>query len=241
MAALPRLHVEAPRLAAEVTVVLDAGRTHYLARVLRLGVGDAVLLFNGEDGEWRARLLALGRRRAELLVEERLRAPRPEPGPTLWFAPPRRVRLEWLVEKAVELGAARLCPVITGRSVVRLPRSDRLRSLAVEAAEQCRRLTVPEIAPARALAERLAAEDPPLLLFGDEAGEGRPLAEVLDGRPEPVFLVGPEGGFTPAERAMLRAHPAVLAVGLGPSILRTETAALYMLAVWRALREVARR
>ena len=238
MAALPRLHVEDPRLAAEVTVVLDADRTHYLGRVLRLAAGDAVSLFNAEDGEWRARILSLDRRRARLLVEEPLRPPRPEPGPTLWFAPPRRVRLEWLVEKAVELGVARLCPVLTARSVARPRRADRLHAIAVEAAEQCRRLTVPPITEARTLETALAEEAPFPLLFADEAGGGRPLLEALDAAPEPAMLVGPEGGFTPEERAMLRAHPGVTPVGLGATVLRTETAALYMLAAWRARREV---
>ncbi len=237
MAVVPRLHLEDPPLRAAVTVSLDAARSHYLSRVLRLAAGDAVALFNAEDGEWRARVVALDRRGVRLAVEDRLRPPCAEPGPSLWFAPPRRTRLEWLVEKAVELGVGGFRPVITERTVARLQRPERLRAIAVEAAEQCGRLTVPEFAPTRPLARALVEEAPAALLFADEAGDGRPLLKALDGEgPEPAFLVGPEGGFTPAERAMLRARTTVRPVSLGPRILRSETAALYMLACWGAVR-----
>ncbi len=239
MAVAPRLHLDDPRLQPGVTVSLDAARAHYLARVLRLGIGDTVILFNARDGEWRARITGCERRAAQLRVEDLLRPPQAEPGPSLWFAPPRRTRLEWLVEKAVELGVTRLCPVITARTVARLQRPERLRSIAVEAAEQCRRMSLPEIAPARELGAVLAEERVPALLFADEGGAGRPLLTALQTHPGAAFLVGPEGGFTAAERAMLRARPEVVPVGLGPTILRSETAALYMLSGWRAVREVA--
>ncbi len=239
MAVVPRLHVEAPSLRRGATVSLDAARTHYLVRVLRLAPGAEVRPFNAVEGEWRARLTEVGRRSAVLTVEERRRPPRPEPGPALWFAPPKRLRLEWLVEKAVELGVGRLLPVLTERTVAVPRRPERLLAIAVEAAEQCGRLSVPEIAPPRPLVAVLAEEAPPVLLFADETGGGRPLPEALREAPAAALLVGPEGGFAPAEKAALLARTEVRAVSLGSTILRSETAALYMLSCWRASRETA--
>lgn len=226
-----RLHLD-QKLALGRPVRVAGDRAHYLRNVLRLRSGDEVLLFNAEHGEWRARVTGLGRHEATLEPEARARPPAPEPGPTLVFAPIRRNRLEWLVEKAVELGVARLVPVITRRSVVKPEGAERLALIAREAAEQCERLTLPEVEPPVPLAAWLDRRDqatPVLVALARE--EAPPLVEALHDRPRPVFLIGPEGGFAPEERERFRAEPGILPVSLGPRILRTETAALTMLAV----------
>ena len=229
----PRLHLPEP-LAAGASLVVEGDRVHYLRNVLRLREGAEVRPFNGRDGEWRAHIGPGGRHRLELTVDERLRAPVPEPGPTLVFAPIRRNRLEWLVEKAVELGVAALVPVITDRTVVRPGNADRLETIAVEASEQCERLTVPEIAPPVPLLEWLAARDPAMpLLFAEERGSGIPILDAIRRHPDAALLVGPEGGFAERELARLRAAPGAQAVSLGELILRAETAALMVLAAWR--------
>jgi 16S rRNA (uracil1498-N3)-methyltransferase len=229
----PRLHLAAP-LAAGAVVPVEGERVHYLRNVLRLRDGAEVRAFNAGDGEWRCRIEGGGRHRLDLRVEERLRAPMPEPGPTLVFAPIRRNRLEWLVEKAVELGASALVPVLTSRTVVRPGNADRLGAIAVEAAEQCERLSVPAVADPVALDAWLADRDPGhRLLFAEERGDGTPILAAVRESPDAVLLVGPEGGFTPEELAQLHAAPNSHAVGLGHLILRAETAALVALAAWR--------
>src|SRR3954451_3673596 len=152
----PRLHV-AEHLAAGQLVPLEGDRAHYLRTVLRLRDGAEVRVFNASAGEWSGRLAAVGRHKVEIRVERRLRPSLPEPGATLAFAPIRRNRLDWLIEKAVELGVARLVPVLTERGVVRPDNAQRrLVAIAVEAAEQCERLTVPAIETPRPLEEWLA-------------------------------------------------------------------------------------
>lgn len=228
-----RLHVAGP-IGAGTKVRLEDDRAHYLRNVLRLREGEPVRLFNAEHGEWSARLASLARHAATLEPVERLRAPGLEPGPTLVFAPIRKNRLDWLVEKAVELGVARLVPVITRRTVVKPENADRLAAIAREAAEQCERLTLPPVAPPTAfdawLAGRETGGEPVLVALTREAAAD-PLAQALRGLAQPpTLLIGPEGGFGPDEREQLRAAPGVRAVSLGPRILRTETAALAMLA-----------
>ncbi len=229
----PRLFVERP-LGAGQSLPLEAAQAHYLRTVLRLGPGGAVRVFNGVDGEWSARLA--GGRQPTLEVADRQRPQAAEPGPTLLVAPIKKPRLEWLLEKAVELGVARIVPVITERSVVRPDASHRLRLRAVEAAEQCGRLTVPSLAepaPLAAAVTEAATLGP--LAFADEAGGGVPLIAALEAGPLDVFLIGPEGGFAPAERRALLAREWVVPVSLGRTILRAETAAVYAVACWRGL------
>lgn len=226
-----RLHLD-QRLALGRPLRVAGDRAHYLRNVLRLRVGDEVLLFNAADGEWRARVTAFARHEATLQPEDLARPPTAEPGPTLVFAPIRRNRLEWLVEKAVELGVARLVPVITRRSVVKPEGAERLALIAREAAEQCERLTLPEVdvpVPLASWLDRRDRGEPVLVALARE--EARPLVEALRDQPRPVFLIGPEGGFAPEERERFRAEPGIVPVSLGPRILRTETAALAMLAV----------
>lgn len=230
-----RLHVET-ELGPGAAVGLDAGRAHYLVRVLRLGPGAMVRVFNARDGEWRATVEMVGRREVRLRVGDRLRPAAPVHGPTLYVAPPRRSRFEWLVEKATELGVGRIAPVLTARSVARPHNSDRLRAIMVEAAEQCERLDVPELAPLRPLREALDARAGGPLVFADEAG-GTPVLDALGRVRDADFLVGPEGGFDAAERSYLRSRGEVVAVSLGPRILRVETAALALLACAAAVTE----
>ncbi len=235
----PRLHVE--RLApGSSPVELDAARAHYLRTVLRLRVGDRLRLFNAEAGEFEARLIALARDRALAELGPQSRPPVAPSGPELWFAPIRRTRMEWLVEKAVELGVRQLVPVITARTVVQLRRPERLRAIAVEAAEQCERLHVPPILPPQPLNRRLAERDPAIpLLVAVERTDAPPLLQQLTrlASNAPAVLVGPEGGFSPEERALLRATSGVRPVSLGSTILRSETAALYALSLIRAVLE----
>ena len=207
---------------------------HYLRHVLRLREGAEVRPFNGDDGEWLARIVAFGRHRLDLHVEARLRSPEPEPGPTLVFAPIRHNRLEWLIEKAVELGAARLVPVLTRRTVVRPEKALRLQAIAVEAAEQCERLTVPPIAEPVGLPQWLRSREPSLpLLHAEERAGGTPILAAVLRHPAAEILIGPEGGFAEDELALLRADPATVTVSLGRLILRAETAALHALVAWQ--------
>lgn len=234
-----RLFVE-DDLAAGVRLRLPAAQGHYLRNVLRQGPGAAVRLFNGRDGEWRAVIDTLGRSDCRVAVESRLRAQADEPDVWLLFAPVKRGPLDILVQKAVELGASMLRPVLTRYTDVSRVNTDRLRANVVEAAEQCGRLSLPEIAPPRPLPELLAiwrAER--RLIVCAESGPAPPLLTVLTAaRSRPAgwaLLTGPEGGFAPEELDALRKLPFVTAVSLGPRVLRAETAALAALACWQAV------
>jgi len=234
MRAEPRLLVPDPLTTGGSVVPRDDQRA-YLERVMRLRAGDAVRLFNGRDGEWRA-VLQPSRTGLRLAVTECLRAQREEPGPCLAFAPIRRSRLEWLVEKAVELGVARLQPVETARSQAGLGPIRRLEAIVAEAAEQCGRLTVPPIAGPVRLARLAEAIAPPLVVLDPDAD--RPLATLLAGRTTPCLVIGPEGGLDADERASLAATPGVTLACLPGNVLRAETAALAALAVWGAVGRV---
>jgi 16S rRNA (uracil1498-N3)-methyltransferase len=232
---VPRLHLSEP-LRAGQEVRLAEGRAHYLVQVLRLRPGAAVRLFNATDGEWSARIERVERRAATLKVAAQERTAQPEPGPTLVFAPIRRNRLDWLVEKAVELGVARLVPVLTQRTIVRPESTARLQVIAVEAAEQCERLTVPPIEPPRPLFDRLAAWDAAApILLADECRQAEALPDALRREWADTFLIGPEGGFAPEERERLLGMPGIVPASLGWRILRAETAALYALACWQMM------
>ena len=229
---LPRLFVETP-LSEGATLTLDGASANYLAGVLRLQPGAQVKLFDDCSGEWLATLSDVGRKRVSLSVGERLR-PR-ESVPDLWllFAPIKKGRIDWLVEKATELGVARLLPVLTRRTVVDRLNLDRLRAHSIEAAEQCERTALLELAEPVKL--EAALRDWPAerrLYFADEGG-GAPLAEAVEAGPS-ALLIGPEGGFTEEERAAIRAVPAARPVSLGPRILRADTAALAAISLWMA-------
>jgi 16S rRNA (uracil1498-N3)-methyltransferase len=207
--------------------------------VLRLVPGAAVAAFNERDGEWLCELAESGQRGARIAVRRQLRAPEPEADLWLLFAPIKRARLDWLVEKATELGAAALVPVLTGRTQPERLNRERLRALAISAAEQSERLSVPDIAIPEPLDRVLAAWPPGRrLVLCDESGAGMPIAEALAGWSPNVpaaLLVGPEGGFTDRELDALGKLPIVTRVGLGPRVLRAETAAVAALAVFQAI------
>jgi 16S rRNA (uracil1498-N3)-methyltransferase len=239
-AALPRLFVEEP-LADGAAIALGKAPSLYLATVLRQGVGDEAVLFNGRDGAWRGRLVSAGKRAVSIELVEQI-APQPPPG-DLWygFAPLKAARLDYVVQKATEMGVSAIQPVLTRfTQVTRVP-PERLRANAIEAAEQCEVLNVPEILPAMAL-DRLvagwpAAQGGRLLVFADEAAPaGSPVGPLAATAGRPVgLLVGPEGGFAEDERALLMAQPFVVPVSLGPRILRADTAAVAALAVMQAI------
>jgi 16S rRNA (uracil1498-N3)-methyltransferase len=232
-----RLYVDAD-LASGAELAPRDDQAHYLRRVMRLGAGDAVAVFNGRDGEWRATLSPRGKRSAVLHVECCLRGQ--TAGPDIWlaFAPVKRPHIDFLVEKASELGVARLVPVMTRFTMVDRVNLDRLRANAIEAAEQSGRLAVPGIADPVSFDEFVAGLGPDRgLYWGDETGDGVPLTSAITGhkeRPASVF-VGPEGGFSDAERTPLHALEFARAVSLGPRILRADTAALVLLAQWQTL------
>jgi 16S rRNA (uracil1498-N3)-methyltransferase len=237
-----RLFVTAP-LAKGAAVELGQEQAHYLRNVMRLKEGDAVALFNGSDGEFGARVDGFGKRAAHLLVQEKLRAQQWESDLWLVFAPIKRARIDYLVEKATELGASALVPVITRRTNVERLNLERLRAHAIEAAEQSERLTVPRIAAPRSLDDVLADWDATRrIMLCDESGAAPPAATVLEGQSAPAWavLIGPEGGFAETELDALRKLPFVSPVSLGPRILRADTAALAGLAVLQALRGEAR-
>jgi 16S rRNA (uracil1498-N3)-methyltransferase len=234
-----RLFVDGP-LAAGADIAIDAERAHYLRNVLRLQPGDAIGLFNGRDGEWCARIDAFARREAHLIAERRTRPQQAAPDLWLAFAPIKRQRIDWLVEKATELGVSRMMPVLTRRTVVARINRGRLRGHAIEAAEQTERLDVPAIDDAVTL-EKLLRDWPRerRVLLCAEAGAARPLAEVLQesprgSAPAMAVMTGPEGGYAPEELDALAALPFVTPVGLGPRILRADTAAVAALACWQA-------
>jgi 16S rRNA (uracil1498-N3)-methyltransferase len=230
---LPRLYVRQP-LGEGGRVELDAAQANYLGKVLRMREGGELLLFDGNSGEWLARIAETGKKRMALSVERRTREPETIPDVWLAFAPVKRSQTDWLVEKTTELGVARLMPVTTQRTVVERVKLERLRAIAIEAAEQCGRTVLPEIDEPVALARLLERRDPArTLYFADEAG-GEPAAKAF--KPGPVMiLTGPEGGFTDDERAAIRAASNSVAVSLGPRILRAETSALAALATYMAV------
>lgn len=230
---LPRLFV-ATLLAEGAAVELDAKQANYLGNVLRLGVGGEVLLIDGASGEWLATVAEARRKHMQLRVERRTKPVEAVPDLWLAFAPVKRAQLDWLVEKATELGVARLMPVVTARTVVERVKGERLRSIAIEAAEQCGRTLVPTIdepvSLAALLAGRMAGRT---LYFADETG-GEVVGKAFEAGAA-MILTGPEGGFTPDERAAIRAADEVRAVSLGPRILRAETAALAAVSAWMAV------
>lgn len=230
---LPRLFVRQP-LSEGAAVELAAGQANYLGNVLRLGVGAELLAFDGLSGEWLARISEAAKKRMVLSVERKTREAESIPDVWLAFAPVKRAQTDWLVEKATELGAARLVPVMTHRTVAERVRLDRLESIAIEAAEQCGRTRLPELAEPVALTHLLAtrSEARPLY-FADEHG-GAYAAEAFEPGPA-LILIGPEGGFTKEERLAIRASPNMIAISLGPRILRAETAALAALATYMAV------
>ena len=229
---LPRLFVETG-LAAGVRIQVDAAQANYLGNVMRMKAGDRLLIFDGASGEWLAEIAEAGKKRMTLAVVEPTKPQEAVPDLWLAFAPVKKGRVDWLVEKAVELGVARLLPVVTQRTIVDKLNLDRMRAHIVEAAEQCGRTALATIDEPIKLDTFLKTRDPArTLYFADETG-GAPAATAFASGPAMV-LIGPEGGFTPEEAAAIRSAPNAKAISLGPRILRAETAALAAIAAWMA-------
>ena len=224
-------------LAAGHAIALGEDQTHYLVNVLRLKSGDSVLLFNGRDGEWQAVIREIKKRAVTVEIEQQTRPQVSGPDIDYLFAPLKRSRLDYMVQKATEMGVARLQPVITRRTIAERVNLERMRANVIEAAEQCGVLRVPDVLDAMPLEKRLAAWDENrTLIFCDETAVGRdPVAALAALGPRPLaVLIGPEGGFDRGERDSLLAKPFVRAISLGPRIMRADTAAVAALALVNA-------
>lgn len=232
-----RLFVESP-LQAGLVAVCTASQAHYLANVMRLRVGDAVLAFNGHDGEWLAEIAGLKRAEASLIAKERVREQTGGPDIHYLFAPLKKARLDFMVQKATEMGVGALRPVLTRRTVAERVKIERMRANAIEAAEQCGVLRVPEIVEPEKIETVLKSWPPErTLIFADESAPlASPIAALKDVPAGPAaLLIGPEGGFTEEERALLCGQPFVVPISLGPRIMRADTAAVAALAVMNAV------
>lgn len=233
---LQRLFVKSP-LRVGAAVELEAEQAHYLGNVLRMKQGARLLVFNGKDGEWCAELSAIGKKKAQLLLEHQTRPQEEGPDLHYLFAPLKRSRLDYMAQKATEMGASVLRPVITRHTIAERVKVERLLANAIEAAEQCGILRVPEVTEPEKLATVLADWDERrLLIFADEAApHASPIEALKASSPRPLaVLIGPEGGFEREERAALLAKPCVLPISLGPRVMRADTAAVAALALVNA-------
>ncbi|KKC25149.1 16S rRNA (uracil(1498)-N(3))-methyltransferase [Sphingomonas sp. SRS2] len=232
-ASLTRLFVDQP-LSQGMALTIDGGQAHYLGAVMRLKAGDQIALFDDRTGEWRAGIEQVGKRAVAVRIVERMRER--EAVPDLWLlaAPIKKGRIDWMAEKACELGVARLQPVITQRTIVDRLNLDRLRAHMIEAAEQCERTALPMLDEPVKLAQLLKAwPEDRALIFADEEG-GVPMAAAAKPGPAAI-LIGPEGGFTDGERAAIKALPQATGVSLGPRILRADTAMAAAVSLWMGL------
>lgn len=231
----PRLFVDAP-FRAGARIALDRGQANYLLNVLRLKAGESVLIFNGRDGEWRAEVAVEGRKAADLVCVAQTREQASAPDIIYAFAPLKHARLDYMVQKAVEMGAGILQPVLTRRTQASRVNLERMRSNAIEAAEQCGILSIPEVREEENLERFLKGlEEDRLVVFCDEnAPVSNPveaLAKLGNNQAGLAVIVGPEGGFTDQERALVAARERYVCVSLGPRILRADTAAVAALAI----------
>ena len=232
-----RLYVDAP-LSADERVLCTSAQANYLLNVMRLHTGDTILAFNGKDGEWLAELMVTRRTSCSLTVQTQTRAQTGGPDIHYLFAPLKKARLDYMVQKATEMGVAALWPVLTRRTVAERVNLERMRANAIEAAEQCGILRLPEVSEPEKLGAVLKTWPAGrALIFADE---GAPLASPLEALAKvpkgPVaLLIGPEGGFDDEERAMLCTHPFVHSMSLGPRVMRADTAAVAALALLNAV------
>ncbi|MCT8158879.1 16S rRNA (uracil(1498)-N(3))-methyltransferase [Pseudoruegeria sp. SHC-113] len=235
-AAKIRLYVDAA-LAEGQTVPLSRDQAHYLFGVMRLGVGDAVLLFNGRDGEFRAEVAEAGKRGGLLACAEQTKPLQLPPDLWLLFAPIKKARTDFIVEKAAEMGAARILPVQTDFTNSERIRQDRLQAHAVEAAEQCGGTFVPEVCDLQKLDTLLASwpADRALIFCNESLVGARAALEASGTQSKAAILIGPEGGFSLKERENLKSLPFVTQISLGPRILRADTAAVAALTIWQSV------
>lgn len=234
----PRLFLDAP-LQAGAQVSLERDQANYLVNVLRLGEGEPVLVFNGRDGEWRAAIRMTSRKAASLVIEAQMRPQGAACDLHYLFAPIKHARLDYMVQKAVEMGASRLHPVITRRTQAARVNTERMRANAIEAAEQCGILCLPELLEPSPLDKTLAnwPQDRALIFCDEDEGVADPVAKLRGALPKgapSAVLIGPEGGFDDSERRLIKAIPQAIAISIGPRILRADTAAIAALAVVQA-------
>lgn len=236
MKATPRLHLDSELTSAR-EIALPRAQAHYLTGVLRLTPGDPVLVFNARDGEWLAFLTGTAKKGATIRCERQSLAARPPPDIDYCFAPLKHARLDYVVQKATELGARRLRPVITQRTIAERVNLERMRANAVEAAEQCNLVFVPEVLEPVKLPKLLADWDRArALIHCDEtAAVASPIAALRALKAPAAVLIGPEGGFTAEEKQHLASLPFVTAVSLGPRIMRADTAAVAVMALMQAV------
>ena len=232
----PRLFIDQV-LKQDQCVSIEGNQAHYLSRVMRMSEGSAVILCDDNTGEWAAEVSAIGKRHVDLIVRQKMRER--EEVPDFWLCPAllKKDRFDWVLEKATELGVAKIAPVITRRCVADKLNSDRAKAITVEAAEQCARTALPVLESTQKL-DAILSEWPEdrELYFADEEG-GEPAASAFATHDGPAaIIIGPEGGFDDAERELLRSHPQVSPISLGPRILRGETAAIAATALWMAVR-----
>ena len=238
---IARLFVDTS-LKAQQALKASSSQAHYLRHVLRAQTGSLVAVFNGMDGEWLARVNLRHRSNCSFMVEQQRRPQVEEHGPWLLFAPVKQLRLDYLIQKSVELGVELIQPVRTRRTVVRKINPDRLHANAIEAAEQCGRLTVPKTCNYADISDVVEGWPVNRMLFwGDETGQGTPALHAFrEGGRDAAFLIGPEGGFENSERTFLREQHFTRAIDLGARVLRSDTAAIAALALWQgALNDIA--
>jgi 16S rRNA (uracil1498-N3)-methyltransferase len=232
----PRLYVDAP-LSAGATILLENRQAHYLLNVLRLRPGATFRLFNAADGEWLAEIVSVRKRDLTLRCERKLRDPKPPPDIDYLFSPIKHARLDYLAQKATELGAGRLRPVITRRTISERINIERLKLNVVEAAEQCNLVGLPQVLDPEPLDKVIASWNPARhLIYCDETASANPLPVLHKLKRGPLaVLVGPEGGFAPEEQDLLRSQRFVTGISLGPRIMRADTAAVAALTLVQAV------
>lgn len=238
---LARLYVSEP-MKIESEIILERTQSHYLVNVMRMRSGDDLLVFNGIDGEWKATLIESNKKAAVLKLVEQILPQVDEPDVWLLFAPLKKDRTDFVIEKATELGASKIIPFISERTQTSRVNVERLQATAIEATEQSRRLNVPEVMDAKGLPAVLA--DWPIsrrLIYLDETGNGEPLAKTLNDQTDNLaFVIGPEGGFTPSELDAMGKLTFSVGADLGPRILRAETAAVAALAIRQAVEDMSK-
>ncbi len=224
-------------LSEGITAELNAEQSHYLLSVMRLTAGTSILIFNGQDGEYECELGIAGKKNAVVKVIKQTKKQNNVPDNWLLFAPLKKDRTDFVIEKSTELGVSRIIPVITRYTISEKVKTARFQAQAIEAAEQSRRLDIPDISESEQLEKLLNSWDEKRsLYYMDETGAGQPVAVAFQNATAPAaFLIGPEGGFSESELALLRGKTFAKAVNLGPRILRAETAVLAALACWQAL------
>lgn len=222
-------------LKAGAVHLVDGNQGHHLVNVMRMKMGEYVSLFNGSAGEWLGEITKVGKGKAKVTVREKTADQTSEPDLWYLFAPVKKARVDYIIQKATELGVSRISPVITNRTNLDRIKQDKMIANSVEAAVQCGRMTVPEIDVMTSLEDRLKSwPEDRAILFCDEAGDASSIQDLKSSHDKWAILIGPEGGFSPEERKMIRDHKNTTAISLGPRILRADTAAVAALSLWQS-------